>query len=86
MKVSLRFLALGLFLFVPFATASAQAPSLSVIPNVIVNAGATATVSVIAVDVGGRPITLTSALPSFGILNTPTSGTGVVVCPQHRPG
>ena len=79
MKASLKLLAVGLFLLVPFTAASAQAPSLSVIPNVIVNAGATATVNVVAIDVGGRPITLTSSLPSFGILNTPTSGTGVVV-------
>src|SRR5258705_4770401 len=79
MKVSLKLLALGVLLLVPFATASAQSPSLSTIPNVSVNAGATATVNVVAVDVGGRPITLTSSLPSFVILNTPTFGTGAVV-------
>src|SRR6267378_678194 len=80
MKSSLKLLALGLLLLlVPFATAHAQAPSLSAIPNVGVNAGATATVNVVAVDVGGRPIALTASLPSFGTLNTPTSGTGVVV-------
>ena len=79
MKASLKLLALGLFLFAPFATAYAQAPSLTTIPNISVNAGVTATVNVVAVDVAGRPITLTSALPSFGTLNTPTSGTGIVV-------
>jgi len=79
MKASLKLLALGLFLLVPFATAYAQAPSLSTIPDVALNAGGTATVNVVAVDAGGRPITLTSALPSFAILNTPTFGTGVVV-------
>ena len=79
MKASLKLLAMGLFLFAPFATAYAQAPSLTTIPNISVNAGVTATVNVVAVDVAGRPITLTSALPSFGTLNTPTTGTGIVV-------
>ena len=79
MKASLKFLALSLFLFVPFATANAQAPSLSTIPNVSVNAGATAIVNVVAVDPSGRDITITSSLPSFVTLNTPTSGAGVVV-------
>ena len=79
MKSSLKFLVLGLLLLVPFATAHAQAPSLSPIANLSMNAGATATVNVVAVDVGGRPIVLTASLPSFATLNTPTSGTGVVV-------
>jgi putative Ig domain-containing protein/flagellar hook capping protein FlgD/Big-like domain-containing protein len=79
MKASLRIVALGLLLLVPCASAYAQAPSLSIIPNVTVNAGETKTVSVVAVDPAGRDITLTSALPSFATLNTPTFGTGVVV-------
>ena len=79
MKSSLKLLALGLLLFVPFATAHAQAPSLSTIPNVSMNAGTTRTLNVVAVDVGGRPITLTSSLPTFATLNPPTSGTGTVV-------
>jgi hypothetical protein len=79
MKFSLKLLALGLLLLVPFATAHAQAPSLSTIPNVSVNAGTTATINVVAVDVDGRPITLTASLPGFATLNTPTSGTGTVV-------
>ena len=79
MKFSLKLLALGLLLLVPFSTAHAQAPSLSTIPNVSMNAGATRTVNVVAVDVAGRPITLTASLPGFATLNTPTSGTGTVV-------
>ena len=79
MKASLRLLALGLFLLAPFSTAQAQAPMLSPIPNVTVNAGVTTTVNVVAVDVSGRPITLTHALPSFGTLNTPTAANGLVV-------
>ena len=78
MKASLKFLVLGLFLLVPFATAQAQAPSLSPIPSVTVNAGATAIVNVVAVDASGRQINLTHSLPSFGTLNTPTTGIGVV--------
>ena len=65
MKASLRSLALGFLLLVPFATAHAQAPSLSPISNVSLNAGGTATVNLVAVDVGGRLITLTSSLPPF---------------------
>lgn len=79
MKASLKLLVLGLLLHVPFSAAHAQAPSLSPIPNVSLNAGGTVTVNVVAVDVDGRPITLTHSLPSFGTLNTPTIGTGVVV-------
>src|SRR5882762_511146 len=79
MKASLKLMALGLLLLVPFATAQAQAPSLSTIPNVSMNAGATLTVNVVAVDVAGRPITLTASLPSFATLHEPTTGTGVIV-------
>ena len=79
MKSSLKLLALGLLLLAPFAAAHAQAPSLSPIANTSLNVGVTATLNVVAVDVGGRPITLTASLPAFATLNTPTSGTGVVV-------
>lgn len=79
MKASLRTLALGLALLAPFATAHAQGPSLSPIADVTLNAGATATVNVVAVDVEGRQITLTPFLPAFGTLDTPTIGNGVVV-------
>lgn len=79
MNASLKLAALGMFLLVPFGAAHAQSPSLSPIPNVVVNAGATATVNVTAVDADGRAISLTSSLPAFGTLNTPTSGDGVVV-------
>jgi hypothetical protein len=79
MKASFKSLALGFLLLVPFATAHAQAPSLSPIANVSLNAGGTVTVNLVAVDVGGRLITLTSSLPPFATLNSPTSGTGTVV-------
>ena len=79
MKASLRPLILGLVLLVPFSTAHAQAPLLSPIANISLNAGLTMNVNVVAVDVGGRPIAITAALPPFATLNTPTIGTGVVV-------
>src|SRR5688572_16685544 len=79
MKALLKLLALGLFLLVPIATAHAQAPSLSTIPNISLNAGTTTTVNVVAVDASGRAITLSSSLPGFVTLNTPTFGFGVVV-------
>jgi hypothetical protein len=79
MKTSQKLLTLGVLLLVPFATAHAQPPSLSPIADVIVNAGASATVNVIAVDVSDRQITLAGSLPSFVTLNTPTIGTGAVV-------
>ncbi len=79
MKASLKLLVLGLLLLAPISAAYAQAPSLSPIPNVALNADGTATVNVVAVDVAGRQITLTHSLPSFGTLNTPTTGIGVVV-------
>src|SRR5258705_9907784 len=43
------------------------------------NAGTTRIVNVVAVDVGGPPTTLSSALPTSPTLNPPTSGTGTVV-------
>ncbi|HMI31428.1 MAG TPA: FlgD immunoglobulin-like domain containing protein [Candidatus Limnocylindrales bacterium] len=78
MKSALRILALGMLLLVPFA-AYAQAPSVSVISDVSVNVGATATVNVVAVSLVNDAITLTSSLPSFCTLNAPTTGTGLVI-------
>ena len=79
MKASLRILAAGLMMLVPFATAHAQGPSLSPISNVSLNAGGALTVNVVAVDAENRPIAITAALPPFATLNAPTLGTGVVV-------
>jgi flagellar hook capping protein FlgD/putative Ig domain-containing protein len=78
MKSALRILTLGMLLLVPFA-AYAQAPSVSVISDVTLNVGATATVNVVAVSLVNDAITLTSSLPSFCTLNSPTTGTGLVI-------
>lgn len=78
MKTLLRILALGLLLSVPSA-AQAEAPSLSPISDMTLNAGGAVTVNVVAVDPDGDPISLTSTLPGFAVLNSPTSGTGIVV-------
>jgi len=79
MKASLKSLILGLFLLLPVSAARAQGPSLSPIPNVSLNAGNSRNVSVTAIDVDDRVITMTASLPPFATLNTPTIGTGVVV-------
>jgi len=79
MKTSCRLATLSLLLSMPFAAASAQVPSLSPIVDVTVNAGTSTAINVVAVDPGGRQITLTSSLPSFVTLNSPTIGTGMVV-------
>jgi hypothetical protein len=79
MKAILKALTAGLLLVVPLATAHAQGPSLSPIANVSMNAGGTLTVNVIASDAQNRVIQLTSSLPPFVTLNTPTIGTGLVV-------
>ncbi len=79
MKASLKVLTIGLLLLVPFSTAHAQGPSLSPIADMSLNAGTTRNVNVIAIDVAGRPVTVTAALPPFVTLNAPTIGTGVVV-------
>jgi hypothetical protein len=78
MKSALRILALGMLLLVPFA-AYAQAPSVSAISDITVNAGATVNVNVVAVSLVNDAITLTSSLPAFCTLNSPTTGTGLVV-------
>jgi len=72
-----RSLALGLLLLLP-AAAHAQAPVVTSISDVSLNAGGTATVAVVAYDPNGDAITLTSTLPSFATLNAPTTGTGLV--------
>jgi hypothetical protein len=72
-------LALGLLCIVPFTNAFAQAPTVSVISDVTLNAGTTQTVNVVAVGMAGSSITLTATLPSYATLNSPTSGTGTVV-------
>ena len=79
MRASLKLLTLGMLLLAPLSTAHAQGPSLSPIANLSMNAGTTLNVSVIAVDVLNRPITVTAALPPFATLNAPTLATGVVV-------
>lgn len=77
MKKLLGTLALGLLLAAP-SVAHADAPSLSPISDMTVNAGGAVTLNVVAVDVDGDPITLTSTLPGFAVLNEPTSGSGLV--------
>lgn len=72
-----RSLALGLLLLVP-AAAHAQAPVLTSISDVTLNAGGTATITVVAFDPNNDAITLTSSLPAFATLNAPTTGAGVV--------
>ena len=64
MKSALRILALSMLLLVPFA-AYAQAPSVSAISDVTLNAGATVNVNVVAVSLVNHAITLTSSLPAF---------------------
>jgi len=78
MKSLLRSLTLGLLLFVPALPALAQAPIVSAISDVTLNAGASQSVSVVAVGAPDSVITLTASLPAFCTLHTPTSGTGIV--------
>ena len=79
MKSSLGALILGTVLFLPLSAAHAQAPSISPISNVSMNADATLTLNVVAVDGNGDAITVTAVLPAFATLNQPTTGTGSVV-------
>jgi hypothetical protein len=79
MKAPLRVLVFSLLMLAPFATASAQTPALSPLPDVTVNAGSTVTLNVVAVDEGGGEIALSSSLPSFATLNSPRIGIGQVV-------
>jgi len=78
MKASLKYWVLGLSLLAPFASAHAQAPALSPIPSISLNAGTSRSVNVVAVDADGRSIALTASLPGFAMLQSPTTGTGVV--------
>src|SRR5438046_2880626 len=78
MKASLKYWILGLCLLTPFASAHAQAPALSPIPSISLNAGTSRSVNVVAVDADGRSISLTATLPGFATLNSPTVGTGSV--------
>ncbi|HYJ34094.1 MAG TPA: putative Ig domain-containing protein [Candidatus Binatia bacterium] len=55
-----------------------QPPVLAPIGNVTVAEGSSATVNVVATDVDGDLITLDTTLPTFAVLNAPTSGTGTV--------
>src|SRR4029077_10219384 len=57
-------------------------PEMSPIANLSMNAGLTSNVNVVAFDVFGGPITVSTYpgdLPPFATLTSPTSGTGVVV-------
>src|SRR5262245_56399435 len=76
---ALKSLTLGMLLLVPFSAAHAQAPSISPIANVSLNAGSSLKVNVVAVDVNGGPISITAFLPPFATLNAPTIGTGALV-------
>jgi hypothetical protein len=79
MKSAFRVLALGALLLLPISAAFAQAPTITAINDLTLNANGTMTVSVVAIDVNGDPITLSSTLPSFATLNPPTFGAGVVI-------
>ena len=79
MKAALRFLALSILLLASATTASAQAPLLSPVPNIALNAGTTQSVSIVAVDPANRPVSISASLPPFATLNQPTLATGFVV-------
>lgn len=79
MKVASKVFVLGALLLLAASTAYAAAPVVVAIPDMSVNAGATTTINVVAYDVDGDAITLTSSLPAYATLNAPTTGTGIVV-------
>ena len=79
MKSAFKFPLLGMLLLLPLSAAQAQAPSVSPISNISINAGIVATVNVVAVDLNNDAIVLTAELPAFGTLNAPTTGTGSVI-------
>src|SRR5258705_10575558 len=80
MRIASKVLVLGaLLLFLPVASAWAQAPIVSPIGNVTLNAGVTVLVNVVAVDPNGDAITLSASGASFATLNAPTTGNGLVV-------
>jgi len=74
-----KVLVLAALLLLPVSAALAQTPSISPISDLTVNAGGTTTINVVAVAPSNGAITLTSSLPSFVTLNTPTTGNGMVV-------
>ena len=85
MRCALKLLvwvALGL---VPASVAFAAAPSVSPIADMTINAGATLTVNVVAVDADADTISLTSTLPAFVTLNawspSPSIATSLTVAP-----
>ena len=78
MKSVFKFPLLGILLLLPLSAARAQAPSVSPISNISINAGVVSTVNVVAVDPNNDPITLTAEVPAFVTLNAPTTGTGFV--------
>lgn len=78
MKLASKVILLGAFLLLAASTAYAAAPVVVAIPDFSVNAGSVTTVYVVAYDVDGDNISLTSSLPTWGTLNAPTSGAGVV--------
>ncbi len=79
MKSCFTVLLLSTLLVVPLAAAHAQAPSVSPLSGISMNAGAIATVNVVTVDLNGDAVVLTLSGPAFATLNTPTTGTGTVV-------
>jgi len=80
MKSVLKVPLLAVLFLLPISVAHAQAPpGVSPISDISMNAGASATVNVVAVDLDGDAITLTSSVPAFATLNPPTTGTGTVV-------
>jgi len=78
MKPALKFLIAVVPILLAFSTAQASL-SVSPIADQTVNAGGSITVNVVATDTGGGAITLTSSLPAFATLNSPTTGNGQVV-------
>jgi len=78
MKLAAKFVTAVIPLLFAFSTAHASL-SVSPIADKTVNAGGSITVNVVATDTGGNAITLTSSLPAFATLNSPTTGTGQVV-------
>ena len=79
MRSAFRLLAWVAVALMPASAAFAASPSVSPIGDITINAGSTLTVNVVAVDTDNNPITLTSTLPGFALLNAPTSGNGIVV-------
>jgi len=77
-RVTLALL-LGVLLLAAAPVAFAAAPVVVAIPDMSLNAGTVTTVNVVAYDTDNDPITLTSSLPNYAVLNGPITGTGLVV-------